>query len=240
VGLAGVDRLSRMDISLPAVPISKSGFSGPRTGKQAYYSISVRRKLRPVERHALCEPFMGQGTTMRTIRQPIILRFSTLILFASAAAGIALPLDRMAGTSGSPGTKLHVVEGSKVTIEYRITLPDHTVIPPETAKYVQGKHEIPPAVEDAVTGMTAGEETRVDLSVDQAFGPYDESKRVVVERKLLPPDVYAGMVLELADGQPVRVAAVSGTVVVLDFNHPLAGLPLTLDVKILNVEGMVI
>jgi hypothetical protein len=70
--------------------------------------------------------------------------------------------------------------GCTVTIEYRITLPDHT------------------------------DETRVNLSIDQALG------------------------------QPVRVAAVSATVEVLDFNHPLAGLPLTLDVKILDVEGMVI
>jgi len=177
-----------------------------------------------------------------TLHRPITMWSSVIVLSLLTVAGVAMAINQ---TGDQPSSRafantLPVIEGAKVTIEYRITLPDDTVTPADVTEYVQGRHEVPSAVEEAVLGMKAGEEKQVALSVDEAFGPYDEQKRVVVERNMLPAGIVTGMMVELSDGRLVRIMAVTATVAILDFNHPLAGMPIVLDVKVLKVERLVV
>jgi FKBP-type peptidyl-prolyl cis-trans isomerase 2 len=129
-----------------------------------------------------------------------------------------------------------IADGKKVVIEFTITVPEeHAVIPKNVAQFVQGKHDLLPALESALNGLKAGETKRVDLKPDQAFGPYDENKKMKVAREELPPDLRPGAIMQNRDGRPFTVVEVSDKNALIDYNHPLAGKHLVFEVKVLQV-----
>lgn len=135
---------------------------------------------------------------------------------------------------------LQVADGTKVTIEYTLTLPDKTVADSNVGQapfsYIQGAHQIVPGLEKALVGMTTGQKKRVEVPADQAYGAYDKNARLTVDKKKVPPEVKVGTLLRASDGRTVKVLEVSENEVVLDLNHPLAGKDLVLDIKVLKVE----
>jgi FKBP-type peptidyl-prolyl cis-trans isomerase 2 len=70
----------------------------------------------------------------------------------------------------------------------------------------------------------------------EAYGPYDETKKLTVPKKDVPQDVRPGMNLHAPNGVVAKVLEVNDDSVVVDVNHPLAGKDLTFDVNIVNVE----
>ena len=129
-----------------------------------------------------------------------------------------------------------ITDGKKVVIEFTITVPEeHAVIPKNVAQFVQGKHDLLPALESALTGLKAGETKRVDLKPDEAFGPYDEAKKMKVAREELPSGLRPGAIMQSPDGRPFTVVEVSDQNALIDYNHPLAGKHLVFDVKVLQV-----
>lgn len=134
---------------------------------------------------------------------------------------------------GSPS----VAEGAIVFMEYTITIPESDLtIPHNLTLFEHGQEDLLPNVEKALTGMKKGDEKRIDLSSDEAFGPYDESKRVEVSKDNLPADAQPGMAFVTEEGIPFVVVDLVGPMAELDFNHPLAGRHVVIDVMILNVE----
>jgi FKBP-type peptidyl-prolyl cis-trans isomerase 2 len=85
--------------------------------------------------------------------------------------------------------------------------------------------------------MKKGDEKRVDLASEDAFGAYDETKKGVISSESLPPGTQPGTIFTTEEGVPFVVTELSGPVASIDFNHPLAGKHLIIDVKILNVES---
>ena len=83
--------------------------------------------------------------------------------------------------------------------------------------------------------MKRGEEKKVELPRD-VFGPHDDRKMVNVPKSVVPSGTKEGDLLE-NNGEMATVAEVSETRAVLDFNHPLAGKPVVVQVKILKVEN---
>ena len=53
----------------------------------------------------------------------------------------------------------------------------------------------------------------------------------------LPTDAQAGDVVQNEEGSYATVARVSGSEVVLDYNHPLAGRPLAVQLRIVKVTN---
>jgi FKBP-type peptidyl-prolyl cis-trans isomerase 2 len=92
-------------------------------------------------------------------------------------------------------------------------------------------------VDKALKGMKSGDEKRIDLQPEEAFGRYDANKKIRVKRDLLPSEAQTGTILKSSNGMLFTVAELADQSAVLDFNHPLAGKQIVLDVKILNVEG---
>jgi FKBP-type peptidyl-prolyl cis-trans isomerase 2 len=136
---------------------------------------------------------------------------------------------------------LTIVNGDKVTMDYSIILPDNTVVASSVGKeplsFTQGKREIvSEAFEAALAGMKVGERKSIPLKPDQAFGPYDEKKKIPVKREQLPADVKMGGLVKTKDGRVARIVDLSDSSAVLDFNHPLAGKNLVFEVTILKVE----
>ena len=158
-------------------------------------------------------------------------------MWVAAAAILALlapPLLLIVWADNDPV----VQDGSVVLMEFTITVPEaQLVIPKNVSQFTPGHHELLPNLEKAITGMKKGEEKRVDLSSDDAFGPYDETKKGMISSESLPPDTQPGTILTTEEGVPFVVTELSGPVASIDFNHPLAGKHLVIDVKILNVES---
>ena len=150
-----------------------------------------------------------------------------------AVAVFALAVDAHAGS-------LPIADGTKVTLEYTLMLPDKTVaettVGQEPVSYVQGKEEILPGLEKALAGLTEGQRKTITLSPEDAYGTYDANKKVEVPKNRMPPDIQVGTRLRGQDGQEAKVDAIKGDTVVVDVNHPLAGKSLTFDVHILKVE----
>jgi len=152
-----------------------------------------------------------------------------MALFVGGLAGMPLLVQADADTP--------VADGATVIIEYSITIPESKLkIPKNVSQFVPGHQEMLPNLEKALTGMKQGEEKRVDLSADEAFGPYDASKKTVISKDHLPADTKPGTVLTTEEGVPFVVVDVSGPEAEVDFNHPLAGKHVIIDVKILEVQ----
>lgn len=108
--------------------------------------------------------------------------------------------------------------------------------------YLHGASNIIPGLENALTGKQAGDEMSVSINPEEGYGVRDDEKLQQVAREMFPPeqDIEAGMQFhaEGPDGQTivVTVAAVEGDQVTIDGNHPLAGVQLNFDVKIMDIR----
>ncbi|MEK6928185.1 MAG: peptidylprolyl isomerase [Nanoarchaeota archaeon] len=109
--------------------------------------------------------------------------------------------------------------------------------PPRKTIIKLGEKMIVPGLDSALEGKEVGNKYDVIVSVKEGFG---ERKRelmktiplkVFTERKIYPE---AGMMLTL-DDQLVRISAVSGARVIVDFNNPLAGKTLEYKVEIVRI-----
>jgi FKBP-type peptidyl-prolyl cis-trans isomerase SlyD len=129
-----------------------------------------------------------------------------------------------------------IVRNSVVTLEYHVTDPEGEVVDEgrEPIIYLHGGYDdIFPKIEEALQGKTVGESVQVKLQPDEAFGEYDSSLVQIEPRQDFPKELQVGMQFE---GGPengedddfviYRVTDIAGDKVVLDGNHPLAGMAL--------------
>lgn len=117
----------------------------------------------------------------------------------------------------------------------------------EPVEFFFGGDDLLPAVEAAIEGQTEGFRIQVQLEPEQAFGEYDPALVCFEPRALFPENVEAGMQFDgLPEGAqtegmaPDRVYTVTEVYpqhVVLDANHPLAGMALRLDLTVRAVRA---
>lgn len=109
----------------------------------------------------------------------------------------------------------------------------------EPLRFACGGRDVLAGVDGAVRGMAAGEEKELAIDASAGFGEVDPEKMVEFPRKSLPEDIDLGAQLS-AQGPsgPLRAVVKSlGTeTATLDFNHPLAGVPLLISVTVLEVS----
>ena len=173
--------------------------------------------------------------------QEVNSRLAVRVLLCVVLAGVSgTLLSCKSSAAKTPASPLPVAEGMKIAMEFTITLPDKSVAFSNVGKgpffFIQGKHEILPSLEIALAGMKPGEQKKVPLTADQAYGPYDENKKRTVKIEQLPPGAKVGTKVRSKDGEIAHVVKVSEDSAVIDFNDPLAGKDLTYEVIILKVE----
>jgi len=105
-----------------------------------------------------------------------------------------------------------------------------------------GHENTMPAIEAALMDQEAGFAKNLDLSVEQAFGVRDESLVRHIAKKDFPPGVKVGGQLEMREGEAgefkfFHVAKIKGDTVILDGNHPLAGMALKIGIKLVSVRA---
>jgi FKBP-type peptidyl-prolyl cis-trans isomerase SlyD len=91
------------------------------------------------------------------------------------------------------------------------------------------------ALERALEGKVVGESVRLQLEPEQAFGEYDAELLRVEPAERYGEGLQAGMEIE-EDNQLYTVTDVAGGKVVLDGNHPLAGMALRFSLEIITVR----
>lgn len=135
--------------------------------------------------------------------------------------------------------------GDTVRVHYTGTLDDGTVFDSsrdgEPLEFVLGKGQIISGVNDAVTGMQVGEEKTVTVAAEDAYGPRRNELTVTVGRHQFPDEIKpaVGQQLQMSkEGQAFRVTVqdVAGDAVVLDANHPLAGVDLTFALELVEIR----
>jgi FKBP-type peptidyl-prolyl cis-trans isomerase SlyD len=112
----------------------------------------------------------------------------------------------------------------------------------EPLLYLHGGGDgILPALERALDGKAEGERLELRLEPEDAFGDYDETLLRVEPRARFPDSVEPGMQFEGIPGEQgdetiYTVTDVAGDTVVLDGNHPLAGMALKFLIRIDTVR----
>ncbi|HSU20992.1 FKBP-type peptidyl-prolyl cis-trans isomerase [Comamonadaceae bacterium OTU4NAUVB1] len=148
-----------------------------------------------------------------------------------------------------PSTSAVVTAGSFLTLHYRLAGPAGDIIntfADKPATLSLGTGELSPAVEQRLLGLAEGTHTRFDLPAGEAFGDRNPEMLQWVARTLLarlgdPDERYAtGDVVQFPtpDGQGSYAGAVvasNDSAVQFDFNHPLAGQPVTFEVQLIGV-----
>jgi FKBP-type peptidyl-prolyl cis-trans isomerase SlyD len=112
----------------------------------------------------------------------------------------------------------------------------------EPIQYVHGYGMLVPGLEAALLGLRAGDEREVVVPADAGYGEYDDGLVLEIERGQLPDPrgVQVGdeFVAESPDGDELamNVVEVHEDRVVVDANHPLAGMTLRYTVKVREVR----
>lgn len=143
-----------------------------------------------------------------------------------------------------------VEAGSFLTLHYRLGGPNGDIINTfndKPATLSLGTGELSPAVEQCLLGLEEGTRRTFELPAGAAFGERNPEMQQWLARKVLremgdPLETYqvgdvvqfptpdgegrfAGVVLQLREDQAV----------LFDFNHPLAGQPVTFEVQLIGV-----
>jgi FKBP-type peptidyl-prolyl cis-trans isomerase SlyD len=142
---------------------------------------------------------------------------------------------------------MQIAKNSVVSFDYTLTGPDGTVIDTSDGRaplvYLHGANNIIPGLESELEGKTAGDALKVNVAPEKAYGPSNPGMIQSVPRSQFPANqmIMVGQQFQ-AQGPggrtlAVRVTKVTETEVTVDANHPLAGVPLTFDVKIVDVRA---
>jgi len=175
---------------------------------------------------------------------------------AAGAAGL-LFYNRAQFIGTFMATTAHRVQpGSFLTLHYRLAGPRGDIINTfggQPATLTLGNGELAPAVEQRLLGLEEGTRATLELPAGAAFGERNPGLVQWVARALLQREGEAGEEYEVGevvqfatpDGQgryagavvQVRAAGAGedAGAVLLDFNHPLAGQPVTFEVHVIGV-----
>jgi FKBP-type peptidyl-prolyl cis-trans isomerase SlyD len=112
----------------------------------------------------------------------------------------------------------------------------------EPVEFFYGGDDLLPKVEEALSGQDVGFEAHLHLEPEHAFGDYDSALVCFEDRSIFPAELEPGMRFEgLPEGAATpdmpsdviyMVTEIYPSHVVLDGNHPYAGIALRLHVKV--------
>ena len=116
----------------------------------------------------------------------------------------------------------------------------------DPVEFLYGGDDLLAKVEEAIDGQEAGFEASLHLEPENAFGDYDPQLVCFEERSLFPEGIEPGMQFDgLPEGSATvgmptdaiyTITEVYPSHVVLDGNHPLAGMALRLHLKVRDVR----
>jgi FKBP-type peptidyl-prolyl cis-trans isomerase SlyD len=144
------------------------------------------------------------------------------------------------------GRVMKIAKNTVVTVHYKLSDAQGNLIEEssEPMVYLHGDYENTlPAIEAALEGKDQGYKGQIQVEPEDAFGEYDAELVKVEPRNRFPEDTQVGMQFE---GMPdsgneeeamiFTVTDIADDKVVLDGNHPLAGMALRFELDVADVR----
>ena len=134
----------------------------------------------------------------------------------------------------------------QVTMHFALKLPDQTVL--DTTRQKQpatleiGDGNLLPGFEAVIHGLQAGANEIFTIKPEQGFGMPNPNNTQRIARDQFPEDMVLeeGLVISFADASqaelPGVVSSYDDEMVIIDFNHPLAGKDIIFEVDIIDVQ----
>jgi FKBP-type peptidyl-prolyl cis-trans isomerase SlyD len=144
------------------------------------------------------------------------------------------------------GRVMKIAKNTVVTVHYKLSDAQGNLIEEsrDPMVYLHGGYENTlPKIEEALEGKDVGYQTSIQIEPEDAFGEYDSSLIKIESRDRLPSPLEIGMQFE---GTPEEgsndesliftVTDIADDKVVLDGNHPLAGMALRFSLDVADVR----
>lgn len=111
----------------------------------------------------------------------------------------------------------------------------------EPITYLEGAGQIIDGLDAKLRTALAGQKSRVEVPAKSAYGERNPEQMQRVKREVLPIEGELNIGDQFQTGPSradpvVTVAAIEGDEVLLDANHPLAGVDLTFDVEVITAR----
>lgn len=142
---------------------------------------------------------------------------------------------------------MKIAKNTVVTLHYKLSDAQGNLIEEsrEPMVYLHGGYDNTlPKIEEALEGKDKGYQTTIQVEPADAFGEYDASLVKIEARSRLPEPVEVGMQFEGTpdegseeDSLIFTVTEIAEDKVVLDGNHPLAGMALRFSLDVADVRA---
>lgn len=143
---------------------------------------------------------------------------------------------------------MKIAKNTVVTVDYKLSDAQGSLIEEsrDPMVYLHGGYENTlPKIEEALEGKEVGFEDTIQVEPDDAFGDYDPELVKIEPRDRLPTPLEVGMQFEgspeAEEGEEMplifTVTDIADDKVVLDGNHPLAGMALRFTLKVTDVRA---
>ncbi|MEW8505604.1 MAG: peptidylprolyl isomerase [Candidatus Thiodiazotropha sp.] len=136
-------------------------------------------------------------------------------------------------------------QGDTVRIHYTGTLDDGTQfdssLEREPIEFTIGDQKVIPGFESGVEGMEVGDQKRIHIPAEEAYGDHNEALVEQVPLEHFPADLELEVGMNLQASSPngeqfnVVVTALSEKNATIDGNHPLAGEALNFDLELVEI-----
>jgi peptidylprolyl isomerase len=136
--------------------------------------------------------------------------------------------------------------GDTVLVHYTGTLTDGTLfdssVGREPLQFRLGTGMVIKGFDDGVSGMVVGDKKKIEIPVDEAYGPVQDDMIFTFNRADIPADIPLELGLQLnmhGDGGhelPVTVVDLTEETLTVDGNHPLAGQPLIFELELVGIQ----
>jgi len=141
---------------------------------------------------------------------------------------------------------MKIAQNTVVSVNYKLSDAQNNLIEDgaQPMVYLHGGYENTlPKIEEELDGKEVGYSSTIQIEPEDGFGDYDPSLLKVEERSRLPEPLEVGMQFEgMAEGSDEEptiftVTEVADDKVVLDGNHPLAGMALRFELSVIDVRA---
>jgi FKBP-type peptidyl-prolyl cis-trans isomerase SlyD len=138
-----------------------------------------------------------------------------------------------------------IARNTVVTLDYSVTDVDGAPVDDGAAPIVYlhgGYGGIFDRIEEELQGKDVGTELKIKLEPEEAFGDYDAELVNVENRSLFPDNIEVGMQFERGDdeedseGLLYTITDITDDKIVVDGNHPLAGVALIFSCTVKDVR----
>jgi peptidylprolyl isomerase len=135
--------------------------------------------------------------------------------------------------------------GDTVRIHYTGTLDDGTQFDSsmgqEPIEFTLGENRVIPGFESGVEGMQVGDQKRIHIPAEEAYGTHNDALVEEVPLERFPEDLELSVGMNLQAKSPngeqfnVVVTALTDSIATIDGNHPLAGEALNFELELVEI-----